>query len=317
MTDAPDGRWVAKPPQPHRCLPPRKQYGDVRGPAGEPGWVWECSCGQRWTIVASVLYPFVKGGIFGPAWRKVEPDPEAVAPAPSPEPPPETERVPVWEAMTGGRLCVTPDGKGFDCGRGDVLLYLSGSTGRLMYDDAGWPEERRPLVGSDGLVEVLVEAPPTPPADERPSGSVTVTHQGEVVGQVPRSPLVEPVAHLAVPSGDRTFCGLHLEVVAVAVYRDAWNVTARKAGRPACPHCEAVEPLAFGPESAPGPAPVPQDPDRPLLDLIENVADYVETHGSYELWTKREVAREVVRLCATEPTIGDRLAALRSEQGEG
>lgn len=88
----------------------------------------------------------------------------AVPPAP-PEPT-VTERVPVWDAMINGRMCVTPDGKGLDCSKGDAILYLSGVGGTLMWDDAGHIEANRPIVSPDGTVEVLREnlAPESVPA---------------------------------------------------------------------------------------------------------------------------------------------------------
>lgn len=77
MTDAPtNGKWVSRPEPPHRCEPPSKRFGEVTGPDGLAGWVWECGCGQRWVIVGSPLFPNVKGGLFGPAWRPLNPPEE-------------------------------------------------------------------------------------------------------------------------------------------------------------------------------------------------------------------------------------------------
>lgn len=74
-----------------------------------------------------------------------------------PKPEPRTEWVPVWDAVKQGRMAVTPDGKGFDLGRGDVLIYPTSDGGRIMGDDAGHPKENRPVVSPDGKVEVLAE----------------------------------------------------------------------------------------------------------------------------------------------------------------
>ncbi len=85
--------------------------------------------------------------------------PTACVIRPIPEPPaPETERVQAWAAVRRGLLCVTPDGKGMDTGRGDVLIVSEGESGGfLMFDDAGHVEANRPRIDPDGFVEVLIE----------------------------------------------------------------------------------------------------------------------------------------------------------------
>lgn len=72
------GQWIERvTTPPHSCAPPMETFGGLDGPAGLPGSVWECDCGQRWEVASSLIYEMslIRGGPLGPAWRRQEATP--------------------------------------------------------------------------------------------------------------------------------------------------------------------------------------------------------------------------------------------------
>ena len=69
-------------------------------------------------------------------------------------PAPATERVPILQAVEQRRTAVGPDGSHVELDD-VVIVYFRDGRWRLMFDDAGHAEERRPVAAADGTVEVL------------------------------------------------------------------------------------------------------------------------------------------------------------------
>lgn len=120
---------------------------------GEPTWLAQAGQvrGERVRCSRNLSWVPNHGG-YGPGvWVEVR--------APRAEPVPETERVNVWDALMNERTAIGCDGTPMELRRGQTILYtrVDGGGGRLMYDDASHPEDKRPLVAPDGTVEVLRE----------------------------------------------------------------------------------------------------------------------------------------------------------------
>lgn len=118
---------------------------------GEPTWLAQAGQvrGERVRCSRNLSWVPNHGG-YGPGvWVEVR--------APRAEPVPETERVNVWDALMNERTAIGCDGTPMELRRGQTILYtrVDGGGGRLMYDDASHPEDKRPLVAPDGTVEVL------------------------------------------------------------------------------------------------------------------------------------------------------------------